>query len=154
MKTKNVMLLFAGILSFGVAIFQLVISIVPKWSAYFGAGDALVSKPLLLLGAGLVMTVVFVIFGLYGLSGAGMIRRLPLLRLGIFVIGCLYLYRSLPFILQILGRIIVLPSMGEMELPMLLVTRGSFVTGLAYLAGLATAWRDMQAQSSLKTKLI
>jgi pimeloyl-ACP methyl ester carboxylesterase len=52
MKNKNILLLLAGIFSFGVAIFQLAISLVPEWSAFFGAGDTLVSNPLLLLAAG------------------------------------------------------------------------------------------------------
>ncbi len=146
MKIKNYLLLFGGILSFGVAIFQLAISIVPEWSAYFGAGEALTSNRLVLLAAGFGMTIVFVVCGLYGLSGAGVIRRLPLLRLGLFVIGAVYIFRGLPFIFQILAQLNLMPAGPQMDLPGLLVTRGSFLIGLSYWVGLATGWKDMEAR--------
>ena len=46
---------------------------------------------------------VLVIFGLYALSGAGSIRRLPLLRLGLIGISSLFLLRGLFFILSVLA---------------------------------------------------
>jgi hypothetical protein len=49
MKAKNVPLLFAGTLSFCAAVFQLLISCIPNWSAFFEASDALVPNPPLLL---------------------------------------------------------------------------------------------------------
>ena len=39
MKYPNYLLIFAGLLSFGAAIFQVAIGIVPEWSVYWGAGD-------------------------------------------------------------------------------------------------------------------
>jgi len=82
MNKPSFLLILAGILSFGAAIFQAVIGFVPEWSTAFGAGDALVSNPPLLLGMGLLVALLLVIFGLYGLSGASVIRRLPLLAPG------------------------------------------------------------------------
>lgn len=37
---------------------------------------------------------IFAVFGLYGLSGAGVIRRLPLLETGIYTIATLFLLRA------------------------------------------------------------
>ena len=76
MNRPSKILILAGVLSFCAAIFQTAIAIVPAWSAAFGASDALVSNPPLLLTSGLLVTLLLVIFGLYGLSGAGVIRRL------------------------------------------------------------------------------
>ena len=87
MKSTNNLLLFASLLAFAGAIIQAAIGFVPEWSAAVGAGEALTSNPQLLLALGLLMALVFAVCGLYGLSGAGLIRRLPLLRLGLFVIG-------------------------------------------------------------------
>ena len=71
MNRPSYLLILAGVLSFCTAVFQAVIAFVPAWSAAFGAGDALVSNPLLLLILGLLVSLLLVIFGLYGLSGAG-----------------------------------------------------------------------------------
>jgi hypothetical protein len=87
MKSTNNLLFLASLLAFGGAIIQAAIGFVPEWSAALGAGDELLSNPPLLLTLGLLMALVFAVCGLYGLSGAGLIRRLPLLHLGLFEIG-------------------------------------------------------------------
>ena len=143
MKNKNILLLIAGILSFSVAIFQLVISIVPEWSAYFGAGDALVSNPPLLLVAGIGMTIVFAICGFYGLSGGGVIRRLPLLRLGIFFIGAVYVYRGIPVVFQILSMLDLFPSGVGVSLLSLYTSFVSLVIGIVYWAGFTIGWKQL-----------
>ena len=83
MNRPSFLLIFAGVLSFCAAIFQAVIAFVPEWSAAIGSGEALASNPPLLLTLGLLVALLLVVFGLYGLSGAGVIRRLPLLRPGV-----------------------------------------------------------------------
>jgi putative oxidoreductase len=134
-NTKYI-LTIAGILSFGVAVFQAVISFVPEWSSAFDAGDALVSNPLLLLAAGLLMALVFVLFGLYALSGAGMIRRLPLLNLGLFGIGAVYTVRGIAFITQLLVLLGILPSVRVIPLAHVLSSLVSLILGILYLTGL------------------
>ena len=143
MKTKNIVLLLAGILSFCAAAFQLVISLVPKWSAFFGAGDELVSKPLVLLVLGAGVAVLLAIWGIYGLSGAGLIRPLPLLRLVIFLIGAVYIFRGLPILMKLLELVKILPPSGSMELPGLLVFLGALTAGIFYWAGLAIGWKQL-----------
>src|SRR5512147_950705 len=98
MDKNSFLLIVAGVLSFCAAIFQAVIGFVPEWSAALGAGDMLVSNPALLLISALLVAFLLVIFGFYGLSGAGVTRRLPLLRLGLLVIGLLYSLVGMYFI--------------------------------------------------------
>jgi putative oxidoreductase len=134
-------LILAGVLSFCAAIFQAVIAFVPEWSAAFGAGDALASNPPLLLTLGLLVALVLVIFGLYGLSGAGVIRRLPLLRFGLLVIGLLYLLVGINFIFLVLAVLGILPPTQPAPIYQSLVSFGALVASLAYLIGLAVSWK-------------
>ena len=146
MNRPSYLLIFAGILSFCAAIFQAVIAFVPAWSAAFGAGEALASNPLLLLTLGLLVTLLLVIFGLYGLSGAGVIRRLPLLRPGLLVIGLLYSLVGINFIFQVAGLLGILPATGPVPIYLLLVSFGALVAALAYLIGLAINWKRLSAK--------
>ena len=146
MNRPSYLLILAGVLSFCAAIFQAVIAFVPAWSAAFGASDALVSNPALLITLGLLVALLLVIFGLYGLSGAGVIRRLPLLRLGLFVIGLLYSLVGVNFIFQVLAMLGVLPSTGPISIYQVLVSFGAFVAALAYLIGLAVNWKRLSTK--------
>ena len=143
MKHSNYLLILAGVLSFGAVIFQVAIGIVPEWSAYWGAGDELVSNRALLLGASLVVGLLCVVAGLYALSGAGLIRRLPLLRTGLLVVGILCTLRGIAFVMLLLTVLGILPSRG----PILTTAwQSAFVfllIGLTYLFGLAYGWRSM-----------
>ncbi len=143
MNRPSYLLILAGVLSFCAAIFQAVIAFVPEWSAAFGAGDALASNPPLLLTLGLLVALVLVIFGLYGLSGAGVMRRLPWLRLGLLAIGLLYSMVGINFIIQVLVMLGILPAAGPIPIYLLLVSFGALVAGLAYLIGLAVSWKQL-----------
>jgi hypothetical protein len=142
MNKNPFLLILAGVLSFCAAIFQAVIGFVPDWSAAFGAG-ALASNPPLLLTLALLVALLLVIFGLYGLSGAGVIRRLPLLRLGLLAIGLLYSLVGINFIFQVLAMLGILPSAGPIPIHIVLVSFGAFVAALAYLIGLAVSWKRL-----------
>ncbi len=148
MKIKNFFLLVAGVLSFCAAAFQLVISLVPEWSAYFGAGEELISSRLLLLSLGLLVTILLVIWGFYGLSGAGVIRQLPLLRGVIFIIGALYVLCGLPILAKLLELVNVLPQSGALDLPILLVCLGALTAGLFYWAGLVIGWKQLSIKAT------
>ena len=71
----------------------------PEWYIFFGAGREMAD--LARQGSWIPPTVTFFIFAvlalwsLYAFSGAGLIRRLPLLRLGLVVITSIYLLRGL-----------------------------------------------------------
>ncbi len=146
MNRHSYLLILAGVLSFCAAIFQAVIAFVPEWSAAFGAGAALVSNSLLLLTLGLLVALLLAIFGLYGFSGAGVIRRLPLLRSGLFVIGLLYSLVGINFIFQVAAMLGILPSAASIPVWILLVSFGALIAALAYLIGLAANWKRLSTK--------
>jgi hypothetical protein len=150
MNKNSFLLILAGVLSFCAAIFQAIIAFVPEWSAAFGAGDALAHNPPLLLAFGLLVALLLVIYGLYGLSGAGIIRRLPLLRLGLFVIGLAYSTVGIFFVPQVLAMLGILPATQPVPIYMLLVSLGAFVAALAYLIGLAVSWKRLSMKPAPK----
>ncbi len=143
MNKNAYLLVLAGALSFCAALFQAVIGFIPEWSAAFGAGDMLVSNPTLLLISAILVAFLLVIFGLYGLSGAGIIRRLPWLRLGLLVIGLLYSLVGIYFIPQMMVVLGILPSAQPVPIYLLLITFGALVACLAYLIGLAVNWKRL-----------
>ena len=146
MNRPSYLLILAGVLSFCAAIFQAVIAVVPAWSAAFGASEALVSNPPLLLALGLLVALLLVIFGFYGLSGAGVIRRLPLLRLGLLAIGLLYSLVGINFIFQVPVILGIVPSAGPIPIHIVLVSFGALVACLAYLIGLAVSWKRLSTK--------
>ena len=99
------MTLGAG-LNFAVAILHLVIiAIGAPGYLYFGAADlarlAYVGSPLPALIT-FVLTILFVGFAVYALSGAGFIRRLPGLKLGLIFISGIYTLRGLIVVLDLI----------------------------------------------------
>jgi len=147
MKMSRVLLMLAAILSFDLSLFQAVISLRPKWSAAFGAPPALLADREWLLAAGLFTSLLVSICGAYALSGAGVITRLPFLRLGLLGIGCGYVFRG-TFVIPQMFFVGHLLSSGS-PIPWRLVTASLIVlfTGLAYLAGLALRWEALSAGS-------
>jgi hypothetical protein len=95
----------------------------------------MVINPPLLILAGLIMAVVFVVFGLYALSGAGHIRRLPLLWWGLLGISCIYTLRGLMLFPQLLIRARILSSSETFGLQSLASSLVALFIGLVYLVG-------------------
>ena len=143
MKSTNNLLLFASLLAFAGAIIQAAIGFVPEWSAALGAGEALTSNPQLLLALGLLMALVFAVCGLYGLSGAGLIRRLPLLRLGLFVIGLVCTLNGAPLIFQLPAVLGIRPAAQPVPASFVISSLVFLTVGLGYLIGLAAGWKQM-----------
>src|SRR5512138_3048908 len=99
---KRLWLKVAAGWSFFMAICQTVISLWPAAAAYFKAPPPLLEDRGQLLLWGGAAALVLVVFGLYALSGAGSIRHLPLLRLGLIGISSLFLLRGLFLVLDVL----------------------------------------------------
>lgn len=72
---KSNILNIAGTGSIITAAFQIVISFSPSMSLYFGAPEDLAENNQLLIISGLLFSIVFIIFGLYGYSGGGVIKN-------------------------------------------------------------------------------
>ncbi|MCD4814691.1 hypothetical protein K8S19_13490 [bacterium] len=110
---EKLCLLMGGIASILIAVLHIVIIAKgPEWYRLFGAGEQMARMaeqgswiPGLLT---LMIVLVFLIWGLYAFSGAGLIKPLPLLRLGLITIASIYLVRGLviiPFYLFKPGQI-------------------------------------------------
>jgi hypothetical protein len=134
------MLVLAAILSFAIALLHLaIIFLGPNAYVYFGAADlgAMEAQgsriPDLLT---LVLVAVFALFGLYALSGAGVIRRLPLLAAGLVAIGSIYTLRGL----VVIPDLIRLVQGAGYPLRQTVFSAVSLAIGLAYLIGTVRRW--------------
>jgi len=143
MITSKQLFKTAAILSFGVAIFQAVVTAVPDWARYFGAWEAVASKLWLLYLSGFFVAIIFAVFGLYALSGGGYIRRLPLIRTALITIGILFTLRGLFLVLELLINAGIIK--GTMIIPIreLVSSSVSLVTGIIYLAGTIGYWSHL-----------
>ena len=137
------LLITAGLASLLVAVFQAVISFFPDWSLYFGAPDWIVADRTLLLGTGLTAAVIFTIFGLYGLAGAGLRLRLPWLRLGLVVTGLIYTIRGLAIVPVMLIRFGAMQVAEPLPEPAVISCLVPLAIGVLYLAGTWRGWRDL-----------
>lgn len=81
------------------------------------------------------VAVIFFIFGLYGLSGAGKIRKLPLLKVGIFTIATIYLIRGA------VGAIANIGFEPSFQWHHLLFSVCALGIGLLYLLGGLNKWK-------------
>lgn len=141
----------AGIISFIIALFQAVISFSPSWSLFFGAPTYIASNPMILLISGLITTVIFVLFGIYGISGSGIIRPLPMLRWSLLVIGGIYSLRGLLLILQLLIYFGIVNSDKIITPQLLLSSVISLIIGCLYLIGTIDRWEDLKPISNRLT---
>ncbi len=141
---RKLWLKIAAGFAFFMAVCQSVISISPAAAAYFEAPPSLLADrwQLFLWGEGAAL--VLVVFGLYALSGAGTIRHLPLLRLGLIGISLLFLLRGLFFIISLLIVLGVLE--GEILIQGEIATLVFLGAGIAYAVGTTMNWRSMAAR--------
>ncbi|TAJ80098.1 MAG: hypothetical protein EPO42_04950 [Gallionellaceae bacterium] len=144
MKKANRLLVFGGALSIVAALLHVAIVIGgPQWYRFFGAGEELATMaekgswyPAVLTFG---IAVVLLIWALYAFSGAGLIRRLPLLKVGLVVISAIYLIRGIAFI----PAYIVKPEIVDEFL-----VWSSFIClvyGFAYTMGTKQVWAKLSA---------
>jgi len=80
------------------------------------------------------VSIVFAIFGLYGLSADDKIRKLPFLKLGIFTIAGIYIFRGL-------GEIIVDTIKETNSSTEMIYSIFALVIGLLFLIGGLKKWK-------------
>ena len=85
--------------------------------------------PLLPYAMTIFVAIIFFIFGLYGLSGADKIKKLPLLKVGIFTIATIYLIRG------VVGAIANIGFEASFQWQHLLFSVCALGIGLLYLLG-------------------
>ncbi len=149
MTTSKQVLTLAGCLSLAVAAFQFILTFSPTLCRFFGAPEELMTgDPLWLYLASFSATALFAIWGLYGLSGAGRIRRLPLLRTGLLAIGGIYTLRGLLLFPVLLLAVGLVPAGGpvspQMLFASLLASSVALSTGLLYLVGTFGSLQDLK----------
>jgi hypothetical protein len=144
MMDRSLWLKVAAVLSFSMAVCQVVISVWPAAAAYFQAPPALLNDRVRLFVVGGAAALVPMLFGLYALSGAGVIRRLPLVRTALVVVGSLFLLRGLFIVLT------VLVLLGVRQGPLFLAGIASHLVflsaGVAYLGGTALNWKTLKSR--------
>ena len=141
----------AGVLSAGVALLHmLIIAVGGPAYRYFGAGERMArmaeqgsaTPGLITFG----LTLLFAVWAAYAFSGAGLLRRLPLLRTGLITIGLVYTLRGV-----LLGPQLVWFFSGHRaDVPprQLAFSAAALVTGLAYLVGTHRAWARLGSGTS------
>jgi len=138
-KDVNKWLLAGGALSLLASLMHIAIIIGgPDWYRAFGAGERMaqaaargaIMPTLVTLGIASILA----IWALYAFSGAGLIRRLPLLRTGLVVITAIYLARGLALFPALIFR----PDLvdGFIFWSSLVV----LAYGATYAIGTITAW--------------
>jgi hypothetical protein len=141
----NQWLKLGGILSFAVALLHVVVIFVGASAyRYFGAGEEMATAaesgsafPALLT---FVLVAVFAVWGFYGLSGARVIRRLPLLKIALLLIGAIYTLRGVAVFQQLFQ---IAASSAEAAAPRDIVFSSvSLIIGLAYLIGTILNWKS------------
>jgi putative oxidoreductase len=131
------LLLIGGLFSAAIAALHIAVVFVgaPAYR-YFGAGEGMArlveSGSLIPPVVTLAIALVFAVWALYGLSGAGLIRRLPLLEAGLLTIGVIYFLRGL----LVIPEAMVLLQSGRFVLHRVVVfSLVSLACGILYLAG-------------------
>lgn len=149
MKISQQLLKTAGILTFGVALFQAVISSSPEWSRYFGAGEILTKNIWVLYSSGLFVTTLFAICAFYAFSGIGAIRRLPLLRTGLIVTGIVFTLRGLAVITETLIFKGVIKNTILVQQKDIIVSSVALIIGLLYIAGIIWGWKLLPVKTKV-----
>lgn len=105
----NPWLIAGGSLSAAAAVLHLGIIVGgPGWYRFFGAGERMARlaeagsfRPTLIT---IGIATILLLWALYAFSGAGLLRRLPLLRTGLVVISAIYLLRGLAPVPMLIAR--------------------------------------------------
>ena len=82
----------------------------------------------------IIVSIVFFVFGLYGLSAAEKIRKLPFLKLGIFTIATIYIFRGI-------GEQTYNLIQGTTSTPETIQSIVALIIGLLFLFGGLKKWK-------------
>lgn len=145
---RNVLLLAGGYFSLAFAVFQIsAIFWPPNVIRYFGGpAEMSVTKPVSYALLCIVVGLVVAVFGFYALSGAGQIRRLPLLRTVVTTAAVIYLLRGLLLLLQIP---MVVKHPGLMRFAVFSAI--SLCVGFAHLGGLLGLYKHGRPAETTST---
>lgn len=144
-------LLLGGVLTAGAALLHVGIIIGgPAWYRFFGAGERMARmaargsmQPALVTAS---IAAILGVWALYAFSGAGVIRRLPFLRLALTLIAAVYLARGLLGVPAVMLVDDVYTKQLRAKLTFILVSSAiCIVLGLCYAVGAARVWKTALA---------
>ena len=142
---RNPWLVAAGLLSAAAALLHLaIIAGGPGWYRFFGAGEAMarmaergmLRPALITVGIAAILAV----WAAYAFAGAGLIRRLPLMRTALVLISCIYLLRGLILVPLLLFRPAIVDGFTLWSSLIVLAY------GVAYAVGTWRAWPALSAR--------
>lgn len=134
LSLMNKMLKIGGYINILIAILHIVgLFWAQQMYDYTGVGDRMRENaaihPSLPYVITIIVSIAFFVFGLYGLLGAGVIKKMPLLKTGVFVIATIYLLRGF------IGTIINLFVESPFLIHHLIFSIFALLIGLLYLIG-------------------
>jgi hypothetical protein len=133
MTLANYCLVLGGVASLLIALLHVVLALRPQTYSYFGAAElaelAGQGSPFVLL-VSLGLALMFAAWGAYAFSGAGVLRRLPLLQVVLIAAGVIYVLRSL-----MLPSELIQVFKSDLGFRFLIFSGGSLVIGVLYLLG-------------------
>ncbi len=138
----NKYMVLGGICSIFVALLHIAIIIGgPEWYRFFGAGETLAK--LAEQGSWIPVLVTFgiigilFIWGLYAFSGAGLIKKLPLLKLALVSISIIYIVRGVA-----LFPVLIIEQEAVDSL-LIWSSLASLIIGVAYAIGTKQVWSSI-----------
>jgi putative oxidoreductase len=135
MKKPNAYLIAGGVMSALISLLHVVLAMKPDLYRYIGLEGASMTQMAeqgsgIIIVVTIVLALIFGIWALYAFSGAGLIRRLPLLRTGLVVIFTIYILRAL-----VLPTEINMVKIQGYPFRFVVFSAISLVAGLLYLIG-------------------
>lgn len=137
------LLKIAGYLTVALAIFQAVITTVPSWALYFGAGEEVTKRLWLLYTSGYSVAVMFFLFALYAFSAASMIKPLKAIKPILIMISSIFLLRGFALFPELLANAEVINLGGNIPVQAIISSIVSLLFGVIYIIGTLIAWGNI-----------
>lgn len=144
MKKYQGILITGGVINCLIGLLHLIIPFIgPSAYIFFGAGDVMASiaetKPIVPAVTTMLLGLVFITFGLYAFSGAGIIKRLPVLHIGLAAIGGVFMARGLLIPLDVYFFLTDKPSIRYAGFSLI-----ALIVGFLYLWPTTHAWSTLK----------
>ncbi len=146
MKKYQGFLITGGVINCLIGLLHFIIPFIgPGAYEFFGAGEAMANmaadNPIIPGAITMLLGLFFITFGLYAFSGAGAIRRLPLMHLVLAVIGGTFFLRGVIIPLDVYFFLTHRPSIRYAGFSLV-----ALVVGFLYLWPVTNAWETLKNQ--------